>query len=51
MEAAIEAIGELFASIKGVRPDRIEKLPQSGSDRIYFRIYSGNGQFYRHPQP
>jgi aminoglycoside/choline kinase family phosphotransferase len=45
MEAAIEAIGELFASIKGVRPDRIEKLPQSGSDRIYFRIYSGDGSF------
>lgn len=39
MEDAIEAIGKLFLSINGSRPDRIEKLPQSGSDRIYFRIY------------
>ena len=39
MEDVIEAIGKLFLSINGSHPDRIEKLPQSGSDRIYFRIY------------
>lgn len=45
MEAAIEAIGKLFESIGYPKADRIEKLPQSGSDRIYFRIYSGEETF------
>src|SRR6478609_9730381 len=45
MEAAIEAIGKLFESIGNPKPDRIEKLPQSGSDRIYFRIYSKGATF------
>ncbi len=39
MEAALEGIGSLFENLKGKPADRIEKLPQSGSDRIYFRIY------------
>ncbi len=41
MEAVIAEISQLFQSIGNPCPDRIEKLPQSGSDRIYFRIYSG----------
>jgi aminoglycoside/choline kinase family phosphotransferase len=45
MEAVIEAIAVLFRSISGNTHDRIEKLPQSGSDRIYFRIYSGAETF------
>ncbi len=45
MEDVIEAIGKLFLLINGTRPDRIEKLPQSGSDRIYFRIYWGEETF------
>lgn len=45
MEAVIKAIGELFVSSGHPRPDRIEKLPQSGSDRVYFRIYSGAATF------
>ncbi|NCI48771.1 phosphotransferase [Sediminibacterium roseum] len=45
MEAVIEAIGKLFESIGHPSPTRIEKLPQSGSDRIYFRIYSGDETF------
>jgi aminoglycoside/choline kinase family phosphotransferase len=45
MEAAIQAIATLFKSIRGSEPERIEKLPQSGSDRIYFRIYSSEGTF------
>jgi len=45
MEVVIEAIGKLFESIGNPKPDRIEKLPQSGSDRIYFRIYSGENTF------
>jgi len=45
MEAVITAIGDLFVSTGNPKPDRIEKLPQSGSDRIYFRIYSGADTF------
>ena len=45
METVIEAIGRLFLSIQDSKPDRIEKLPQSGSDRIYFRIYAGAKTF------
>ena len=40
MEKTIKNISSLFLSYKKTTPDRIEKLPQSGSDRTYFRIYS-----------
>lgn len=39
MEAVLEGISSLFEAFKGEPAERIEKLPQSGSDRIYFRIY------------
>ncbi len=42
MDEVLEAISRLFESIRNVKPDRIQKLPQSGSDRVYFRIFSGN---------
>src|SRR5580692_8742281 len=42
MNEVLENISNLFFSFKDRLPERIEKLPQSGSDRIYFRIYSGN---------
>ncbi len=45
MDKVIEAIGILFGSLNKGKPDRIEKLPQSGSDRIYFRIYAGTETF------
>lgn len=45
MEAAVEGIAQLFRLYKHQAADRIETLPQSGSDRIYFRIYSGNETF------
>lgn len=45
MEAAIEGIASLFESHRGYPADRIEKLPQSGSDRTYFRIYSRDETF------
>jgi aminoglycoside/choline kinase family phosphotransferase len=41
MEAVTQAIADLFTGLGYDVPDRIEKLPQSGSDRIYFRIYKG----------
>ncbi len=39
MNKTLENINNLFFSFKNKLPERIEKLPQSGSDRIYFRIY------------
>lgn len=45
METIVTGIDHLFANWKNQKADRIEKLPQSGSDRIYFRIYLGNETF------
>jgi aminoglycoside/choline kinase family phosphotransferase len=45
MEAVIQGIHTLFSSLKNQTADRIEKLPQSGSDRVYFRIYAGTESF------
>lgn len=42
MERIVASISDLFREFKKAQHDRIEKLPQSGSDRIYFRIYAGN---------
>ena len=42
MDAIISAIDQLFSKLLQQKSDRIEKIPQSGSDRIYFRIYSGS---------
>jgi aminoglycoside/choline kinase family phosphotransferase len=41
MQGLNDAIDELFYGFSGVHVDRIEKLPQSGSDRIYYRIFAG----------
>lgn len=41
MEAIQEAIKQLFLSYAGKDWERIEKIPQSGGDRIYFRIKEG----------
>ncbi|MEJ7827545.1 MAG: RNase adapter RapZ [Segetibacter sp.] len=45
MEDVVADIERLFKAYKKIAADRIEKLPQSGSDRIYFRIYAA-GQTY-----
>lgn len=42
MEQIVAAISRLFATYKKVDADRIEMLPQSGSDRVYFRIYAAH---------
>jgi aminoglycoside/choline kinase family phosphotransferase len=42
MEEVVAAISDLFEAFKKTKEYRIEKLPQSGSDRVYFRIYAGN---------
>jgi len=41
MEAIKEAIKNIFISYAGKDWDFIEKIPQSGGDRIYFRIKQG----------
>ncbi len=45
MDTMLRNIGELFQSYKKLAAERIEKIPQSGSDRIYCRIYSNNSTF------
>ena len=45
MEEIIKNIHALFFSFKNITAERIEKLPQSGSDRIYFRIYTNQETF------
>ncbi|TDO26659.1 RapZ C-terminal domain-containing protein [Sediminibacterium goheungense] len=45
MEAVIKGIDQLFLAVRQRPTDRIEKLPQSGSDRIYFRLYAGDETF------
>jgi aminoglycoside/choline kinase family phosphotransferase len=45
MTAIVEALEQLFVTYLQQKPDRIEKLPQSGSDRIYYRIYANDKTF------
>ncbi|MEI2708703.1 MAG: hypothetical protein V9E96_06740 [Chitinophagaceae bacterium] len=42
MDLIIQGISDLYFQWKNNVPERIEKLPQSGSDRIYFRIFNAN---------
>ena len=46
MDVIIDAIGQLYQSFTNEAATRIEKLPQSGSDRIYFRIYSSSNKTF-----
>ena len=39
MDNVIAAINALFFEYKHALPTSVAKLPQSGSDRIYFRVY------------
>lgn len=45
MEAMQESIKQLFLSLTGNTWDAIEKIPQSGGDRIYFRIKQGGDSY------
>ncbi len=45
MEAMQEAIKQLYLSLTGKAWDAIEKIPQSGGDRIYFRIKQGEDSY------
>jgi aminoglycoside/choline kinase family phosphotransferase len=46
MQNIISQISELFQSYNNNPIARIEKIPQSGSDRIYCRIYCENGSTF-----
>jgi aminoglycoside/choline kinase family phosphotransferase len=46
MDVILYTIIQLYQSFKNEAPNRIEKLPQSGSDRLYFRIYTNTSQTY-----
>ena len=41
MEAIITSIQQLFSTIQSAPWDQIQKIPQSGGDRMYFRISKG----------
>jgi aminoglycoside/choline kinase family phosphotransferase len=45
MKVLVDDIHELFVSYTKQPPHRIEQLPRSGSDRIYFRIFYNNESF------
>jgi len=45
MENVTEDIQQLFTTARGHAADSIRKLPPSGSDRIYFRVRSGEESF------
>ena len=45
MQAIVDEIRSLFISYNDSEITSIDKLPQSGSDRIYFRIFTKRGSF------
>lgn len=45
MQEEIEEIREIFREYSGDFPVAINKLPQAGSERHYYRIHSGNTSF------
>lgn len=46
MQQATEAIKSLFSQFSSIPLSRIEKIPQSGSDRSYFRIFDQENKSY-----
>ena len=45
MEEIISNIKTLFETSVGIKVKSIEKIPQSGSDRIYFRVYTSDASY------
>lgn len=46
MQPDIARIKELFLSFTGTPASSVEQLPQSGSDRVYYRIFADSGSTY-----
>lgn len=44
MQEIVESIGKLYESWAGKPAESIDVLPQSGSERRYFRIHTGDGK-------
>jgi aminoglycoside/choline kinase family phosphotransferase len=44
MQEMIDAVSALYKSWSGDVPNQVEVLPQSGSDRRYFRLFGDNGK-------
>jgi aminoglycoside/choline kinase family phosphotransferase len=44
MQVMVDAVSQLYKSWAGADPDRVEVLPESGSDRRYLRLYNEAGQ-------
>lgn len=45
MQSVLDQITHLFATFDNKSIESIEKLPQSGSDRIYFRLFTGQATY------
>ncbi|MEO8109291.1 MAG: RNase adapter RapZ [Ginsengibacter sp.] len=45
MQAIVDEIKNLFKDYSDSEIKSVDKLPQSGSDRIYFRIHTGTGSY------
>ena len=45
MQASIEGIKNLFAKFSTAKINSIDKLPQAGSERHYFRLHTSEGNF------
>ena len=43
MQQLVELISSLYKKWKGVNPEAIDMLPQSGSERRYFRLHEKEG--------
>ncbi|HTM93991.1 MAG TPA: RNase adapter RapZ [Flavisolibacter sp.] len=46
MQEMINAVSQLYKSWAGKEPVQVDVLPQSGSDRRYFRLYSEEGKTF-----
>ena len=46
MQEMINAVSQLYKSWTGKEPTQVDVLPQSGSDRRYFRLYNEDGKTF-----
>ena len=44
MQSMIDAVSEVYKAWCGREPEQVDVLPQSGSDRRYFRLYNQKGE-------
>src|SRR5438045_3760049 len=44
MQEIVNAVSQLYESWSGAAPAQVDVLPQSGSDRRYFRLFNEQGE-------